>query len=496
MSAAVVARSWAEYLVGFLQSFAFLDNFDLKWLTKLPLPALGENYTCCPLSILIIGLCTLVLVTGVKESTRFNNAMTMLNLGVLAFVLLVGIGSDSVSAENLMPVFPQGVAGMAQGAGLVFFAFIGFDMVAALSEEVENPQRNMPIGIIGSLMATMTNYVTVSLVIVGMAPVELLGKDVPITNALLANACCEHYEQILDNAHQVCLSYACKPVLHWLLYSGSRLISFGAIFGLTTSTFTSLMGQPRIFYSMAQDGLLFKFYSRVDPETGVPIIGTIITGIFTSIVATLIDLESLANAISLGTLQVFTFVNAGLILLRMQPDFDPKPAHPAEIQLALSRTSTLKKKASDIMPSSRTVEDNGNSPIYLVATFTISSTLASMAMSLEWRAWFIAACGVAILSSAYGLHALPQTKPPSTFSCPMVPTIPMLGIFCNSYMMGSMPLQTWTLIGLWLLVGLIFYFLYGIHHSALKAPREKENAPLLTTVNTSSYDSTLHKLLP
>ena len=87
---------------------------------------------------------------------------------------------------------------------------------------------------------------------------------------------------------------------------------------------------------MAQDGLLFKFYSRVDPETGVPIIGTIITGIFTSIVATLIDLESLANAISLGTLQVFTFVNAGLILLRMQPDFDPKPAHPAEIQLALS----------------------------------------------------------------------------------------------------------------------------------------------------------------
>ena len=307
VSAAVVARSWAEYLVGFLQGLAFFDNVKLApWLTKLPIGVFGDDYTCCPLSMLIIGFCTVVLVTGVKESTRFNTAMTILNLLVLGLVLLAGVGTGAVNVDNLQPIFPNGLAGMARGAGLVFFAYLGFDMVACLSEEVQNPKRNMPIGIIGSLMVSMSIYVAVSVVVVGMVPMSLLGNDVPIINALLANACCSHAEQLLEGATETCLSYTCSPVLHRVLYSGSRLISFGAIFGLTTATFACLMGQPRIFYSMAQDGLLFKIYARVSPTTGVPTIGTIITGIFTALVACLFDLESLANAISLGTLQVFT----------------------------------------------------------------------------------------------------------------------------------------------------------------------------------------------
>jgi APA family basic amino acid/polyamine antiporter len=306
VSAAVVARSWAEYLVGFLQGLAFFDHVELApWLTRLPIGAF-EDYTCCPLSMLIIGFCTVVLVTGVKESTRFNTAMTILNLLVLGLVLLAGVGTGAVNADNLQPIFPNGMDGMARGAGLVFFAYLGFDMVACLSEEVQNPKRNMPIGIIGSLMVSMSIYVAVSVVVVGMAPVALLGEGVPIINALLANACCSHAEQLLEGATETCLSYTCSPVLHQVLYSGSRLISFGAIFGLTTATFACLMGQPRIFYSMAQDGLLFKIYARVSPTTGVPTVGTIITGIFTALVACLFDLESLANAISLGTLQVFT----------------------------------------------------------------------------------------------------------------------------------------------------------------------------------------------
>jgi len=262
VSAAVVARSWAEYSVNFLHGYLDRGDEDIRsnqwavWLTKFPiLSYLGiiddSSYTCCPLSMVIIGLCTVVLITGVKESTRFNTAMTVLNLSVLAFVMTSGIGSGTIHVDNLLPMFPHGLAGMARGSGLVFFAYLGFDMVACLSEEVKDPARNMPIGIIGSLLVSMFIYVSVSIVVVGMVPISLLGEDVPIINALLANACCTHQEQLLQqndapSSSSPCLSYAeCREMIFPILYFGSRLVSFGAIFGLTTATFSCLMGQPR-----------------------------------------------------------------------------------------------------------------------------------------------------------------------------------------------------------------------------------------------------------
>jgi len=255
-SASVVARSWGEYLAAFIRGLPVFQNngVTLDWLTRmsLSLPVVPSSYTCSPLSTVIIGLCTLVLVTGAKESSRFNNAMTVLNLFILAFVVFAGIGSDTVDSDNLTPFLPEGLGGVAQGAGLVFFAFIGFDMVACLSEEVKNPERNMPLGIIGSLVVTTGIYLSVALVVIGMAPFDLLGGDVPIINALLANGCCTHEQQLSDEAYEQCLDQTCSPAVHPILLYGSRLVSFGSIFGLTTGTFTSLMGQPRIFYKMSQ----------------------------------------------------------------------------------------------------------------------------------------------------------------------------------------------------------------------------------------------------
>jgi APA family basic amino acid/polyamine antiporter len=252
VSAAVVARSWAVYSVNFLQQVASISV--PSWWTKFPVlqVLLGiesmSSYTCCPLAMLIINLCTLVLITGVKESTRFNTAMTLLNLSILGFVLLSGIVSGSLLSDNLTPIFPHGVAGMARGSGLVFFSYLGFDMVACLSEEVKNPARNMPIGIVGSLMVSMTIYVSVAVVVVGIAPLAILGQDTPIVNALLANACCTHEQQIQVDGVASCLSYTTcynQHLLNPLLFYGSRIVSFGAIFGLTTATFSCLMGQPR-----------------------------------------------------------------------------------------------------------------------------------------------------------------------------------------------------------------------------------------------------------
>lgn len=152
-AASVVARSWGEYLAASLialaQQYSNSSSLEEKlvYLTKFPI----FGYTCSPLSVLIIAFSTWILKRGAKESTNFNNVMTCFNIGVLVVVILAGM--PYVRLDNLEPFFPTGVAGVSRGAGLVFFAFIGFDMVASLSEEVVDPERNMPIGIVGSLVS-------------------------------------------------------------------------------------------------------------------------------------------------------------------------------------------------------------------------------------------------------------------------------------------------------------------------------------------------------
>lgn len=526
ISSAVVAQSWAQYVAGFVQGFwssssSSVEYYLTLW-TKLPLslPWLGldDGYTCCPLSVVIIGLCTVILVTGVKESTRFNTAMTVLNLSILLFVLMAGIGSGSVRpTQNLLPFFPHGLEGMASGAGLVFFSYLGFDMVACLSEECENPNKNMPRGIIGSLVITMTIYVGVSLVVVGMTPIALLGADTPITNALLANACCHAHEQMQDNAEQVCLSYtSCQQqdaILHPLLYVGSQFISFGAIFGLTTATFACLMGQPRINYAAAQDGLLFPIFAKVHPCTGVPTVGTLLTGLLTAIVACFVDLEVLANAISLGTLQVFSFINAGVIVLRMRgatvyQDDDSSDDSSGERSSLLANKVSMddSRHRNSITESSETEHlarslglifntssreirkmvkeserasfsmyaqtsrstNESSTPTWLVVIFSVFSILASLGVTNGWHMYFIVGCLVLAVLSAVLLFLQPKSPPPETFTCPFVPAVPLLGILCNAYMMGALPISTWWVILTWLLVGLVFYLAYGIHHSELK----------------------------
>ena len=303
---------------------------------------------------------------------------------------------------------------------------------------------------------------------------------------------------------------------------------------------------------MAQDGLLFKIYGRINPDTGVPTAGTIITGITTAFVACFIDLESLANTISLGTLQVFTFVNAGVIILRMSPplivemrelkvdkiddvdacdESDEKAGNSTTDKSMRSESNIHNEQSRLISPTSREVdyhhrccisstsfsssqarssllpdgggailvreaardlnstssfiesggnngtnserqlqllEQNGSKPHLLTLLFTILAVLSSMAISCSWSVWLIITMLSVMILSAISLSRLPQTVPPGTFSCPCVPAIPLLGIFSNSYMMGSMSLSTWYVITIWLFLGVCIYFSYGIHHSELR----------------------------
>ena len=489
-TASVVARAWADYFGDLLIKVCQSPQFDLPtlWLERLTeWHIFGESvhYSFSLLSIVIIALNTWILLRGAKDSAVFNNAMTIMNISVLALVITAGLASGSIDMDNLTPFVPNHAPSVLQGAGLVFFAFIGFDMVASLSEEVISPERNMPIGIVGSLIATTFIYVSVSLVVVGMAPVDLLGETVPVINSLLVNAYCTHSEQLMQNASAVCLGGGDggKEYIKPALLVVSRIVDTGAIFGLMVCCFTSLMGQPRIFYRMAQDGLWFPVFAEVDPVNQVPRFGIIITGVVTSILACFVPLDALANLISLGTLMVFTFVDAGVILLRVrtQPEvIDPQHQKNKGTQ----QNTTRHRSANQHREEQRLVA-------FLLVVY-ISALILSSAFFTKtfWKSLGVI-CIIVAMGAALSIAVTPKTWTADLssdgslhehhFLCPFVPYLPLVGIACNALMMGSLPFQAWAFCLLWLALGLAFYFVYGIHHSTLQHnDRYSERTPLVS----------------
>ena len=517
-TASVTARAWGDYTCNLLLHVTNYQYLWMKYLTEFPLLGSSIHYTCSPLSTIIIGLGTYVLSRGAKDSSIFSNIVTILNLAVLGLVICAGIGSTSINTDNLVPFAPHGLPSILQGAGLVFFAFIGFDMVASLSEEVVHPERNMPIGIVGSLITTTCIYVAVSIAVVGMAPVTILGETVPVVNALIANACCTHEEQLLETATYDCLSQCTIYEKPWLGFI-SRIVGGGAIFGLKASCFTSLMGQPRIFYRMAQDGLWFSIFAQVDPITQVPLHGIYITGIATSILACFVPLEALANLISLGTLMVFTFVSAGVILLRMQTISE------LTIQRLQTEDGSGGHSSSNLLLVERkkVMDHTNNVIVYSLLIYSGSVLVASLLVSNTTSASILVGCCIlTALVSGLCILYLPETwdedeattihysntttaTPSRTtnhdhvvqFKCPWVPVLPLGGVACNIFMMGSLPLSSWILCFLWLICGIALYLTFGIHHSTLNKKSRymsSDAIPLLpgSTIKQDGYDSTLN----
>ena len=472
-TASVCSRAWADYTADFLRN----TTPRLAWIGLLTEWPIYGDYSCSPLSAVIIGLGTWVLLKGAEESSKFNNIVTVMNIANLLLVVLSGVVSESIDVENWEPFAPKGLSGVIQGAGLVFFAYIGFDMVASLSEEVIHPERNMPIGIVGSLVVSTFIYVLVAMTVVGMAPIALLGETVPIIHALTANACCSHEEQLAVDAASVCLSSTCD---HWLTFV-ARIVSGGAIAGLVASSFTSLMGTPRILMRMSLDGLWFQMFAEINPVTHVPSAGIWATGIATGLLACFAPLDGLANLISLGTLMVFTFVDAGVILLRLRTVAETK-----------ARTMVSKSDRSDCMRHFTILNQR---IAVLLLLCTVAVTLASILLANTDRMFLVYVClAIGVIAGAL-IRWLPRSwsceGPGSShgaFSCPYVPIIPLGGLACNAAMMGSLPLSSWLFALAWISLGTVIYFSYGIHNSALGQVPAGEEAPLMTP-NCDSHTS-------
>lgn len=284
-----VSAGWS----GYFQSL--LAGFGLKLPVALSAApgALPGVHTWMDLPALLIMLAlTAMLSIGIKESTRVNNVMVIIKVAVV--LLFIAVGVHHVQPANWHPFAPFGYTGIFSAAALVFFAFIGFDAVTSAAEEVARPERDLPIGIIGSLAVCTVLYVAVAAIMTGIVPYQrFLGVNDPI--ALAPNYAKEN----------------------WV----AGFVDVGAILGMTTVILVMTYGQTRILFAMSRDGLLPRRLSTIHPKYGTPFLATWVVGILFGVVAAFVPLSTLAELINIGTLSAFSLISIAVIVLRKtRPD--------------------------------------------------------------------------------------------------------------------------------------------------------------------------------
>jgi len=311
LGAATVAVGWSGHLTSFLHDFVGVEFPAL--LSAAPgtiIQTAGGPITAVfnlP-AVLITVAVTVLIVIGIRESANVNSAIVLVKLAVVIIVILGG--AAYINVANWHPFIPPntgtfgeyGWSGVVRGAGIIFFAYIGFDAVSVVAQEAKNPQRDMPIGILGSLVICTVLYILVSGVMVGLVPYKaMVMSAAPLVVAIRAAD----------------VASGGSPLLHVLV----MLVELGAIAGLSSVMVVMMMAQPRIFYAMGVDGLLPPFTKKIHPRFRTPHITSVLTGVAVAIAAGLTPVEVLSELVSIGTLLAFVIVSLGILFLRARrPD--------------------------------------------------------------------------------------------------------------------------------------------------------------------------------
>ena len=303
-AASTVAVGWSGYFNALLGEFGLHVPGSLS---SAPIAISGSHAITATGSVanfLALGIVVAIsalLVAGIRVAAHFNSAMVALKLAIVALVIIFGL--PLIHVANITPFIPPntgvwgqfGWSGVLRATGVIFFAYIGFDAVSVAAQEARNPKRDIPIGILGSLLICTVLYILMSLTMTGLAPYTSLNVPHPVFVAI-------------QNA---------GPQLAWLGF----LVDVGAVIGLASVVLVLLLGQSRIFYAMANDGLVPSLFGKIHPRFRTPWLGTIVTGVFAAVLAATVPLDILGELVSIGTLAAFVIVCFGILVLRItEPD--------------------------------------------------------------------------------------------------------------------------------------------------------------------------------
>lgn len=409
IGAASIARSLASYVVTVLELFPFFKENTPNWIGHG-----GEEFLAGALSINILApilllLLTVILCRGIGESSALNSFMTATKIIIVLFV--VTVGSFKIDVSNWSPFAPNGFKAILTGATVVFFAYVGFDAVANSAEESRKPQRDLPIGILGSLLICVGLYIAVCLVITGMVPYKFLGEDAPLAEAFTSRG----------------LKYV------------SILISIGAVAGLTTTLLVGLYVQSRLYLGLGRDGLLPSMFAKVHPTRHTPVHSQVWVGIIASILAGLFNVHVLSHILSVGSLTGYSVVSACVVTLRWN-----------------DKAATLSSKR----PNSSWREG-------VICLFAIAS--CGFAAGLFYRInaspiFMLISVIIAILASV-ALHCRQVYYDPPGFSCPGVPTVPAVCIFFNIFLFAQLHYEAWIRFILLNIIFVSIYAFYGQYHA-------------------------------
>ncbi|XP_056135604.1 cationic amino acid transporter 4 [Lampris incognitus] len=515
---AAVARAWSGYLDSIFDHA--IQNFTETHVMQWNVPFLAHYPDLLAAGILVVA--SFFISFGVQVSSYLNHIFSTISMGVIAFILVFGfvLAEPANWSQKEGGFAPFGLSGILAGSATCFYAFVGFDVIASSSEEAKNPQKAVPIATAISLALATTAYILVSAVLTLMVPWHTLDPNSALADAFFRRG-----------------------------YSWAGIVvAIGSICAMNTVLLCNLFSLPRIVYAMAEDGLFFSFFARVNPVTKVPVNAILVFGIFMAIMALIFDLEALVQFLSIGTLLAYTFVAASIIVLRFQPEktcsketATTSPNTNAEPSPAATESQTITENSGEmeeyesfsdklqLVEREKKRERRGVGQLraywepylgWLLGDFEPGEVVAFCVLALMVSS--VSLCAVlefgnnqlqlpvwsftmllVIFSLAFVISLAliwihePQTKK-KTFQVPLVPLIPGTSILLNVFLMLKLSSLTWVRFAIWIAIGLCVYFGYGIWHSkeGLRELQPKDMAARYVVLPSGSLVETVQSVQP
>ncbi|CAG5038323.1 unnamed protein product [Parnassius apollo] len=453
IGAASVVKALSEYLDSLLNR-AISSQLEAALPLNTPHLARYPDF----FAFTVIMAFSVALAFGVKESTKFNNFCTGVNLCVVLFVIISGsfkadtknwrIPASEVPKSETKDFgsggfAPYGLAGIIKGAAVCFYGFIGFDCVATAGEEARRPQKTIPFAVVASLLIVFLAYCGVSSVLTLMLPYYMQDEKAPFPFV---------YDQL---------------GWPWAKYA----VSVGAICALCSSLLGAVFPLPRIIYAMASDGLLFKFMGTVSERFQTPLVGTMIAGLFTGTLAMIFELEQLIHMMSIGTLLAYSMVASCVLLLRYErSQSGQRVTEPWNISFreAVRQLVNADRHPTPTRLSSAVVS-------VLVTFYGVWCFVMMVSINQHGDAILAGEGGptallvggaLLVVATLYALSLQPVSEKKLAFSVPLVPWLPGVSILINVYLMLNLDYMTWVRFAVWIAAGLIIYVTYGAWHSS------------------------------